>query len=83
MRDWPRICAYGTALSWTPDGNWIAYTGADKEPGSGLIAADGSNRRQRLIPGVMPAFSPNGRYLAFVRFNAGEESIYVLPLTPS
>jgi len=64
-------------LSWSPDGRFIAVHGAAKEGepiGTLLIPTDGGEpmRLTSLPPGYdaesLPAFSPDGARLAFVRF---------------
>jgi eukaryotic-like serine/threonine-protein kinase len=71
--DWPVLT---TQLSWSPDGKYLAFArGArDKEPsGIFLIAAQGGEaRRLTTSEGARdeaPALSPDGRRLAFHRFN--------------
>ncbi len=68
-------------LSWTPDGRWLAR-GFSREGGIWLIAADGSDRR-RLTHEIDagPAFSEDGRYVAFIRSSGAGFAVYVLPLT--
>jgi Tol biopolymer transport system component len=65
--------AYNIAPVFSPDGKKIAWT--KNEPGAGnvwVMNADGTNK-QRLTSGPTedadPAFSPNGRWVAFVRYN--------------
>ena len=76
-------------LSWTPDGRWLAFSGATSPNGSrgiGLISVDGSEQR-RLTEGgglhdMSPVVSPDGRYLAFLRVRSiGRAAILLLPLT--
>lgn len=83
-------------LCWTPDGKWLAI-GATVEPherhGIWLISPDGRARRRLTetpgadVPGVgdfNPAFSSDGRRVAFVREDPSTkmDAIYVLPLLP-
>ena len=78
-------------LSWTPDGRWIAFGGRRSEqesPGIWLTAVDGSERRRITTVGghdfgdSSPAFSQDGRALAFVRVHTISASeVYVLPLS--
>lgn len=80
-----------TKLSWSKDGQWIAY-GVLRENGSGdtgiraIGLADG--RTVHLTDGelgqwgdISPAFSPDGRWLAFVRFfKLGVSELHIIPL---
>jgi Tol biopolymer transport system component/DNA-binding winged helix-turn-helix (wHTH) protein len=77
------------ALAWSPDGRWIAASHHESEEPAGgiyLFSLTGEKRRLTAPPvGIrsdnMPAFSPNGRALAFCRIPADFASeIYVLPL---
>ena len=80
-------------LAWTPDGKWIAVGGRpsdEKSIGIWLIALDGSERRRLTEVGAFdaghttPAFSPDGRHLAFIRaLKNASNAIYVLPLSPT
>jgi Tol biopolymer transport system component/DNA-binding winged helix-turn-helix (wHTH) protein len=80
----------GSNLSWTPDGKWLAI-GGEVPPGEPwgifLISADGQQHRRltrkpKLSAGdYRPTFSPDGRWMAFVRMTTGEvSSVYLLQL---
>lgn len=72
-------------VSWTPDGRWVALGGViDGKRGLWLFEADGPGRRQLTDTTLDcgPAFSADGRRVAFVRFQRGgrERELHVLPL---
>lgn len=70
-------------LSWSPDSRWLAYSSDLEHPGIWLVSPDGSEARQLTDLGGGPAFSADGRYMAFIRSGqAGGLTGYVLPLTP-
>jgi Tol biopolymer transport system component/DNA-binding winged helix-turn-helix (wHTH) protein len=82
----------GSNLSWTPDGNWLAL-GGEVPPGEPwgifLISADGQQVRRltrkppRSFGEYRPVFSPDGRWMAFVRMTTSEvSSVYLLRLSP-
>jgi Tol biopolymer transport system component/DNA-binding winged helix-turn-helix (wHTH) protein len=78
-------------LTWTPDAKWIAFGGRisdDETPGIWLVAADGTEKRRLTqVTGHefgdwAPAFSPDGRNLAFIRERSlSASAVYVLPLS--
>ena len=69
----------GTCLNWSPDGRWLAV--CDEEDDSPfplsvfLLSVDTGERRRLTSPtegeDVSPAFSPDGRTLAFARYAPG------------
>src|SRR5213083_2590737 len=71
---------------WSPDGKWLIFRTEVASPGSGDILA--------IRPGIdtapvavvattftemSPSLSPNGRWLAYVSNETGEDQIYVVP----
>ena len=78
-------------LAWTPDGKWIAVGGrpsGETTTGIWLMAHEGAQRRRLTEDGGLdagdrsPAFSPDGRYLAFIRARkSASNSVYVLALS--
>ena len=83
--DWPR------GLAWTPDGKSLIVTdrNSDSEPsGLFLLSVESGERRRLTSPPEkvfvdgQPAFSPDGRTLAFIREVAvGVRDIYLLTLS--
>jgi Tol biopolymer transport system component/serine/threonine protein kinase len=85
----------GYKISWSPDGKFIAVAQfARALPGqpSGIFLLStetGEKRRLTSTPegyarDFLPAFSPDGRTLAFARSHSGATSaLYLLPLTPA
>jgi Tol biopolymer transport system component/tRNA A-37 threonylcarbamoyl transferase component Bud32 len=81
----------GPFLSWSPDSRWLAMAGADKReriPALSLYSVGtGEKRRLTFPPGTTlgdscPAFSPDGRTLAFVRWATYSNSdLYLLDLS--
>ena len=80
---------YGNALSWSPDGKFLAFSGqrTSREPNSiFLLSLDSLNTRQLTTPPAgflgdsTPAISPDGKLLAFVRGASSRDvEIYVMP----
>jgi Tol biopolymer transport system component/predicted Ser/Thr protein kinase len=80
---------YGNALSWSPDGKTIAFSGqrSPGEPNSIFLLSRDSLETQQITtppPGFLgdstPAFSPDGKTLAFVRGASSRDiEIYVMP----
>ncbi len=66
-------------LSWRPDGTAIAFQGL----GSIFLAqADGSGAQELNIAGAeRPVFAPDGRTLAFTRFDRREATIWTIDLS--
>jgi Tol biopolymer transport system component len=82
---------YGNALSWSPDGKYLAFSGqrSPQEPNSiFLLSRESLETRQITSPPAgflgdsTPAFSPDGKILAFVRGASSRDvEIYVVPVT--
>jgi Tol biopolymer transport system component/DNA-binding winged helix-turn-helix (wHTH) protein len=78
-------------LSWTPDGKWIAFPAGspqDELAGLRMVSVATGETRQLTNAGVKfqgdhsPSFSPDGRFLAFIREPGPSASqVYLLPLT--
>jgi Tol biopolymer transport system component len=75
-------------MSWSPDGKRLAFS--DPDPGSGFRSifelSVGSGERRKLTSGLSnfgdlsPAYSPDGKFLAFVRWLAsGVYAVFVIP----
>jgi len=78
------------ALTWSPDGKWLAYSGANPAVGGrggiSMISLETSERRQLTSPTAAyddsrPRFSPDGRSVAFDRYTPVtlEHDIHVVP----
>ena len=87
----PFTYTLGTCLAWSPDSTWLAVCDwAEDSPGPlslFLLAVDSGERRRLTTPpdstlgDVLPAFSPDGRTLAFSRYGSGLSSdLYLLDL---
>jgi Tol biopolymer transport system component len=70
-----------TGVAWTPDGRWLAHWSRAEEPGIWLFAVEGSGRRRITEDGAGPAFSEDGRHMAFIRPATAGMAVYVVPLT--
>jgi Tol biopolymer transport system component len=80
----------GPYLAWAPDSKWIAFPSGDPVPALFLLSVDTQEQRKLTNPpsrpmgdgDTTPAFSPDGRTLAFARFQDGETraDLYVLRL---
>jgi serine/threonine-protein kinase len=71
---------------WSPDGKWLVFQTLIGSPGSGDIFAIRPGIDTAPVPVVAtpfteisPAFSPNGRWLAYISNETGEDEIYVVP----
>jgi len=89
-----RLAAFPTAveagLSWSPDGKWLALAAGGQEGGTALRLVSVETGQSRLLTtppassggDFDPAFSPDGRSLAFVREHGmNVEELWVLPLS--
>src|SRR6266403_1158622 len=71
---------------WSPDTKWLIFQTDVQSPGSGDILAMRPGIDTAPVPVVAtrfseisPALSPNGRWLAYVSNETGEDEIYVVP----
>ena len=88
----PLTYRLGACLAWSPDSRWLAVCDwAEDSPGRlsvFLLSVDSGERRRLTWPpedsrigDVMPAFSPDGRMLAFSRYSSGlKADLYLLDL---
>ena len=68
------------AATWSPDGQWVAFSAYDQDPsrsGVWVVRADGSQERF-LGAGSQPVWHPDGNRLAFSRFDAASGSRIVI-----
>jgi len=82
-----RIDVVGRQLDWSPDGNWLATSDkpSDGQPFRIVLigARDGSKHEltlppEKIIGDVSPAFSPDGKDVAFIRaVSSGVNDVYV------
>ena len=80
---------YGT-LSWSPDGEWLAFAdkSSDTDAFASYMVSVETGERRKLTSAdhgqygdAVPAFSPDGRALAFLRLqNYANGDIYVVPV---
>ena len=86
----PITTAAGRGLSWSPDGKLLAFSDGTSPNGSlgiVLILMDTKQRRTLTSPGrageedIFPAFSPDGKSVAFVRRVATATEIYRVPVS--
>jgi DNA-binding winged helix-turn-helix (wHTH) protein/predicted Ser/Thr protein kinase len=84
----------GPLLAWSPDSRWLAIAGAERfgvVQSLFLLSPDTGEKRKITSPPVgnlfgddCPAFSPDGRRLAFSRWNAwATGDLYLLDLSPN
>jgi DNA-binding SARP family transcriptional activator len=71
---------------WSPDGKWLIFQTDIGSPGAGDILAIRPGIDTAPVPVVAttftemsPAFSPNGRWLAYISNETGADEIYVVP----
>jgi len=78
-----RVLTPGDAIdghpTWSPDGDRIAFASnrGGKRFGIFVIRSDGSGA-VRLIDGQAPAWSPSGRWIAFVRLVDGQHDLFLV-----
>ncbi len=88
----PFTYSMGTCLAWSPDSTWLAVCDWEEDsPGRlsvFLLSVDSGERRRltwppkdSIIGDVLPAFSPDGRMLAFSRYGSAlKTDLYLLDL---
>ena len=84
-----RKVAQGLCPAWTPDGKSLVVASAETRPTSLYMVSLETGSRTRLtnptfksIGDTSPAFSPDGRNIAFQRYFAGiGDEIYVMPMS--
>ena len=67
----------GIRSSWTAGAKALVY---QSERAGRLVTMDPSGKPRRLVSGVEPAVSPDGRYLAFMDNSTGQRQVYVTTL---
>lgn len=83
---------YMPTLAWHPEGQWLAFSDTDALLGKEIIRLLSVDTRQQMnattlpkdghYPGdIYPAFSPDGKSLAFVRKHLAANTIYVQPVS--
>jgi serine/threonine-protein kinase len=72
--------------SWSPDGKFLAFDRLKEKDGScceiWTLTLDDKGKPQepkRVTDGNYPAFSPDGRWLAYVSIESGTPEVYVIP----
>ena len=73
-------------LGWTPDGRLVFGSAASGRLEIWIVNADGSNLRQLTnneAPSVLPAASPDGRYVVFQRFQSEGMNLWRMSLDGS
>ncbi len=84
---------FGPFLAWSPDGNFLVISHKDspKEPAALFVVAIDTGEKRRLTspPSALgdvsgdtnPAFSPDGRTLAFIRISGLRPELYLLRIS--
>jgi Tol biopolymer transport system component len=69
----------GSALSWSPDGSMLAV---ERDATIWVVGSDGSGARQLLSDPAVgftnPAWSPDGKWIAYVRDDGATDEIWVM-----
>ncbi len=81
IRGWSGPVGPNSSIAWTPDSQWLAHWGEDGYSGIWLFSVGNSGKRQLTSDGGGPAFSSDGRRMAYIRRTGTGVALYVLPLT--
>ena len=73
--------AFPAGMDWSPSGHTLVYALRDFGPTLYRVNADGRYRR-RLGPGSHPAWSPNGRWIAYSRYSDAKSTTRILIMHP-
>ena len=84
-QDFESFHSLRSAISWSPDGKHVAFVSKRKDRDViNIVEAQSGKRSKRISPNFdsifYPAFSPDGRALAFVGANDGRPGVFVLNL---
>lgn len=65
----------GLKASWAPDGKRLAYT---EQATVKVLDLESGKIRQIVTPAKDPAFSPSGKWIAYVRGDQAEETVWLI-----
>jgi Tol biopolymer transport system component len=75
---------FNTAIAWSPDGEWIAYSSQRPEAGVYRVAVNAPAREEPLLQSaehkLVTAYSPDGRRVLFMGFATGAPDLHELDI---
>jgi eukaryotic-like serine/threonine-protein kinase len=85
IRVWPR---HVHLTSWSPDGRYLAFYDYTPTNGNDVWVIAVASKDSQLISGgpkseASPAFSPDGRWVAYQSNETGRAEIYIVPFPPT